>query len=356
MLAPAGISGTVIQCAGLTSNPLANATMTLTGSSSGSTLTDASGNYTFTGLVAGGNYTVTPTKAGRTPGSNNVNTVDVIGIQRHFLNVTLLTGCRLIAGDCAAPAGINTVDVIAVQRFFLGLTTGIGNVGKYGFTPTSRSYTPLTSNQTGQGYDTVVFGDVANPYANPRPGGPAPDVSETSASTVESVALPDVTVDQSRSKLTAEVKSSAIDGKNNLVGFQGDFTFDERVIHFASVPVQKAGLTGGDWTVAGNVMDGPGPIRTLRVSAYSNDFKPLKGEGTLFELRMTRVAVPQTSAPLWSGLRRRTTSSLSTRAFRHRPLAPLPLEGRRQSQRGQARNKCPARATRCWSVGRHTVR
>ena len=84
--------------------------------------------------------------------------------------------------------------------------------------------------------------------------------------------------------------TSAIDAKNKLVGFQGDFTFDERVVTFQSEPVQKAGLTGGNWNVSGNVLPGTGPIRTLRISAYSNDFTPLSGSGTLFELRMTRVS------------------------------------------------------------------
>jgi hypothetical protein len=85
------------------------------------------------------------------------------------------------------------------------------------------------------------------------------------------------------------VKTSAIDAKNKLIGFQGDFAFDERVVTFQSEPVQKAGLTGGNWNVSGNVLPGTGPIRTLRISAYSNDFTPLNGSGTLFELRMTRV-------------------------------------------------------------------
>ena len=86
------------------------------------------------------------------------------------------------------------------------------------------------------------------------------------------------------------MSTSAIDRKSNLVGFQGDFTFDSRVVAFESEPVRKAGITGGNWNVSGNVLPGPGPIRTLRVSAYSNDLKPLLGEGTLFELRMTRVS------------------------------------------------------------------
>ena len=108
--------------------------------------------------------------------------------------------------------------------------------------------------------------------------------------TVAAVALPDVAVDQSKSNFIAAVTSSEIDATNNVVGFQGDFTFDERVVTFQSQPVQKAGLTGGNWNVSGNVLAGEGPIRTLRISAFSNDFAPLSGSGTLFELRMTRVS------------------------------------------------------------------
>src|SRR5439155_20352556 len=99
----------------------------------------------------------------------------------------------------------------------------------------------------------------------------------------------------------AEVATSTMDTKNKLVGFQGDFTFDERVITFQSQPVQKAGLTAGNWNVSGNVLEGPGPIRTLRISAYSNDFAPLSGSGTLFEPRMTRVSkVAQVTQLLWA--------------------------------------------------------
>ena len=116
--------------------------------------------------------------------------------------------------------------------------------------------------------------------------------------TVAAVALPEVAVDQSKSNFIAAVTTSAIDAKNKLVGFQGDFTFDERVVTFQSEPVQKAGLTGGNWNVSGNVLPGTGPIRTLRISAYSNDFTPLSGSGTLFELRMTRVSKAAQGTPL----------------------------------------------------------
>ena len=142
-------------------------TLTLTGSGSGSTLTDGSGNYTFSALAAGGSYTVTPTKAALAPGSAGINTVDVIAVQRHFLNLgTPLSGCRLTAADVDLNGSVNTVDVIAVQRFFLGLSTGIANTGKYKFNPVSRSYPGVVSNQTGQNYDALIFGDVASGFVH----------------------------------------------------------------------------------------------------------------------------------------------------------------------------------------------
>ena len=95
-----------------------------------------------------------------------------------------------------------------------------------------------------------------------------------------------------------QVTTTTIDAGDRLVGFQGDFTFDERVATFQSEPVRKAGITGGNWNVSGNVLPGTGPIRTLRISAYSNDFTALSGSGTLFELRMTRVSKAALSTQL----------------------------------------------------------
>jgi hypothetical protein len=282
-----------------------NVTLNLTGDATGSTTTDLSGNYILS-APAGGNYTVTPTKSALTPGSVGIDTVDVVAVQRHFLNIALLPpGCRLTAADVNGDTVIDTIDVIAIQRFFLVLSTGIANTGKYQFSPESLSYPAVSSNQTGQNYDALIFGDVAPGFVH-RPDVPSQaatgdgrSVSTLSglntsagdvAPTVVAVTLPEVSVDRSRSNFIAAVRTSAIDARNKLVGFQGDFTFDERVITFQSQPVQKAGMTGGNWNVSGNVLPGTGPIRTLRISAFSNDFTPLSGAGTLFELRMTRVS------------------------------------------------------------------
>ena len=70
-----------------------------------------------------------------------------------------------MAADVNGDTAISTADVIAIQRFALSLSTGIANTGKYKFHPVNRAYPGLISNQTDQNYDTLVFGDVASPFA-----------------------------------------------------------------------------------------------------------------------------------------------------------------------------------------------
>lgn len=164
---PINISGSIAYCSNPVPDPVANVTLNLTGTTTGSTSSDGSGNYQLLSLPSGGNYTVTPLKASRPPGSSGINTVDVIAVQRHFLSIFLLTGCPLTAADVNGDGNITTVDVIAIQRFFLSGSTGIANVGSYRFSPASRTYQGVTTNQAAQDYNAIVFGDVAPPFANP---------------------------------------------------------------------------------------------------------------------------------------------------------------------------------------------
>jgi hypothetical protein len=274
------ISGTILYCSNPVPGPVPNVTLTRAGTTSGSTLSAGNGTYTFSSLPSGGNYTVTPSKAALAPGSTGITGVDAIAVQRHFLNLgTPLSGCRLTAADVTGTNGIDGVDAIAIQRFFLGFTSGIANVGKYKFTPLNRSYVNLVSNQTGQNYDTLIFGDTASSFAERVDGPPPTEANDgTSAdevpASVATVALPNAALDASVIDFLLQVTTTTIDAGDSLVGFQGDFTFDERVATFQNEPVRKARLTGGNWNVLGNVLPGTGPIRTRRISAYSNDFSP----------------------------------------------------------------------------------
>jgi len=290
--------------------------MTLSGTSSGTATTDALGGYTFASIPAG-TYTVTaglPTPTPRLPGSANIATVDSISAQRHFLNLgTPLAGCRKAAADVNTPPnGISTSDAIAIQRFFLTLTTGIAQTGQYRFTtdggatlPIPATRTGITTTTTTADFGVLILGDCQSGFIFRPEGGPAQDAAGASdnevPSTVATLSLPNVAVDAFVTDFALQVTTTTIDAKSNLVGFQGDLTFDERVVAFQSKPVQNAGITGGNWNVSGNVLPGAGPIRTLRLSAYSNDFTPLAGSGTLFELRISRVIqAAQGTQLLWA--------------------------------------------------------
>src|SRR5262249_41713437 len=153
----------VTYCSNPVLTAVPNVIINLTGTSSGSTTTDNSGFYSFGGLSFGANYAVTPIKAAFPMGTSGITTFDVIAVQKHFLNIALLPGGRLTAADVNGDSGVNTADVIAISKFFLQIQA-IANVGKYQFNPTSRSYSPFSSEQTGQNYDAVVIGDVTAPY------------------------------------------------------------------------------------------------------------------------------------------------------------------------------------------------
>ena len=116
------------------------------------------------------------------------------------------------------------------------------------------------------------------------------------------VSLPTATFDTSvpiATVIIEPVVTTFIDASLNYVGFQGDFTFDETVVTFSTPFVVKTGLTSNNWSLSGNILPGAGPIRTMRISAFSLDFTPLNGSGTLFGLRMLRVSsTPGAMSPL----------------------------------------------------------
>ena len=142
---------------------------------------------------------------------------------------------------------------IGSQLYTVDITTGV------------RTLVGDMSDQLG-GADNRGLAFVLVPTATPTPT-PTPQPI--------TVSLPIDTMDNSVPIATVIFKpvvTTDIDASLNYVAFQGDFTFDETICTFSSPFVEKAGLTSGNWNVSGNILPGPGPIRTLRVSAFSIDF------------------------------------------------------------------------------------
>ncbi|HST52838.1 MAG TPA: M36 family metallopeptidase [Pyrinomonadaceae bacterium] len=120
------ISGRVTDGA---SNPLVGFQVTLSGTTNVSTLTDGSGNYSFTGLVSGGSYTVTPT----TPGFNYTPP------SRAFNNLTTdVTNADFVGAPAPGISG--------------RVTSAIGGAGIDGVTITLSGSSSGTTNTSGGGF------------------------------------------------------------------------------------------------------------------------------------------------------------------------------------------------------------
>jgi hypothetical protein len=168
MANPLAISGRVTSDG---TNGISGVTVTLSGSQTGTIVTDSTGNYSFTGLFVGGNYTVTPTKSGLVfePTERSFT-----NLQASQTNVNFTGGLATISGRVTSD-GVNGIS--GVNVYLSGSQTGTvvtDGTGSYSFTnlagggsytvtptksdliftPSERTFTNLQSSQTGVDFTT----------------------------------------------------------------------------------------------------------------------------------------------------------------------------------------------------------
>ncbi len=164
---------------------VSNVQVNAAGTPAASTVTGAPGPNEGTyrlDLLGAGPYTVTPSKTG---GNNNaINSFDAARIATHVAGTTLLTGNQLVAADVSGNGFIQSFDAAQIARFVTSLPP-YGNTGTWKFftvssvpfppgtTPTSRTYSSLTSNLAGEDYTAILMGDVSGNWTNTgaRPAG-----------------------------------------------------------------------------------------------------------------------------------------------------------------------------------------
>jgi len=158
------ISGTV------TGDILAGVTMTLSGSNSGTTLTDASGNYTFRTLT-NGSYTVTPSKTNYTftPTSRQVTISGANVIGADFTATGTFTISGTVTGDIQAGvtmtlsgsmSGTTLTDASGNYTFrtlINGTYTVTASKTNYTFTPPSRQVTISGANVIGVNFTATAY-------------------------------------------------------------------------------------------------------------------------------------------------------------------------------------------------------
>jgi hypothetical protein len=154
------ITGQVLQGG----SALAGATIALTGTTSGSAVTDSSGNYTFTGLTAGGSYTVTPARQFylfSPPSQSFANlssnqTANFTGtLQTFSISGQVSVSGAPLPGVTVALSGTTAGSAVTDSGgnySFSGLTAGgsytvTPSKTYYTFSPALQSFASLTSNQ-----------------------------------------------------------------------------------------------------------------------------------------------------------------------------------------------------------------
>lgn len=136
--------------------------------------TNSSGNYALT-VPDGVSCTVAPEKTNDMDLVNGITTLDILFIQRHILQQTLLSSAyNVIAADVNASSSVTTLDILNIQSLILGNSATLPNGAIWSFVPdyfnfddpmnpwphdTQRSY-GSTSNASGEDFVAMKLGDV----------------------------------------------------------------------------------------------------------------------------------------------------------------------------------------------------
>ncbi|MDA3897685.1 MAG: BACON domain-containing carbohydrate-binding protein, partial [Desulfobacteraceae bacterium] len=155
-------------------NPLTDVSLNLNGDGSYSSESDNNGDFSITDILPG-NYTLTPSKSDDLGG---LSATDASRIARHAVGLYPFSCMEKIAADVSLNGEISATDASRVARYAVGLISCLNdenNCTEWVFTPntimtcdtwssitydSTRSYSPLSADQTDQHFVAIRLGDV----------------------------------------------------------------------------------------------------------------------------------------------------------------------------------------------------
>ena len=295
------VAGTVTNPNTATGAAVPGVTLTVTGGSAFSTVTDASGAYLLEGF-GNGNYTVTPSKTGDT--GDAISSLDASLIARYAVQLETLNANQLIAADVSGNSGINSFDAALVAQYLVNIANP-GNAGTWKFAPVSRSYTDLISNQIGENYDAILMGDVTGNWTAPNPFAGYVNNENQIKQNAVTVNLPNGYAPQGQI-ITVPVTVGDTSSQG-ILAYDFALQFNSSVLRLDSIePVNKTGTVSSQFTVTAN----PDVSSRLLVSAFG--VQPLAGTGTLLNLRFRVIGQAGDVSPLtWERFKFNEDQSLS---------------------------------------------
>jgi hypothetical protein len=147
-----------------TNTPIPNTNVLLIGDNgfSVSTVSDAQGNYSFSGLSTGKNYILDFAKSGSI--LNGLSTFDLLQVQKHILNREILKSpFKMLAADVNNSGSISTSDLILLKRALLGLTTSFEKVPIWQFVPLENGFMNIAAPLLGLNLNAFMVQNLQSP-------------------------------------------------------------------------------------------------------------------------------------------------------------------------------------------------
>lgn len=114
--------------------PIPGVKVWITGNAGDTLVSDASGEFVFTGLLAGGTYELRFLKDNNH--ANGVSTQDVIRIQRQILSIEPLSSpYKQFAADVNGSKSVSTLDLVLIRRLILSIADRFPDVTSWQFLP-----------------------------------------------------------------------------------------------------------------------------------------------------------------------------------------------------------------------------
>jgi subtilisin-like proprotein convertase family protein len=261
------------------SNPsVPSVTLSLSGGSSGTALSDAGGQYTISGISSGSSGTLTPSKSGSVAG---IASADASRVAQYSAGLITLTANQLIAADASGNGTVSSLDASRIAQYIVGLNP-LGATGTWKFSPASRSFSSLTSSATGENFTAILVGDVTGNWsATALSEGDEPSALLDSVLEKDLAAFPLAIM--RRSAVSGDIVTIPVtvgDVTNRgVTSFDLVLSFDPEVLEpVMERPVDNMGTLSANFAVVPN----PNVPGRLVVSAYS--VAPMVGEGALINL------------------------------------------------------------------------
>ena len=255
----------------LEGRPVPGVTMTGIGALTRTTATSAAGTYSLTGLAKDSDYTVIPSKTGDV---NGISTTDATRILQELTTPGTINSCQSQAGDATNNGSLSTTDATRILQFLSGTPVAGNTTGTWKFIPASRSYMPLSADQTNQNYEALLVGDVTGNWAPPaaRTQGVRAQAPTGAAITVQ---IPDAAAAPG-SMVTIPIIVPDLTGQG-VEGFQFTLTFNPAILDFLNSD------TAGTISAGSLVSENESPPGTVNLAAARGT--PYTGSGRLINLK-----------------------------------------------------------------------